>query len=208
MGADLEMMMEGYKIKTQPSDIDPSTDFTFAVNTAGDYIGDPGMAAWLCDELGIAPELVSPDHKTCSIGFCEREQKWYGWSHRAIYGFGVGSRVSKGDCGYKPDNPEELIDEYANWLDGKDAEQRRAECQILEDRSGIRVLHAPLLIEAVTSPEGLAAALNGEGRSTETIDLHGGSNAVSIQTCGRGGWVAETLADAKQMAIDFAEGVA
>ena len=36
-----------------------------------------------------------------SIGFSEKEQKWYGWSHRAIYGFGVGSKVKKGDCGYK-----------------------------------------------------------------------------------------------------------
>ena len=36
-----------------------------------------------------------------SIGFSEKEQKWYGWSHRAIYGFGIGSKVKKGDCGYK-----------------------------------------------------------------------------------------------------------
>ena len=36
-----------------------------------------------------------------SIGFSEKEQKWYGWSHRAIYGFGVGSKIKKGDCGYK-----------------------------------------------------------------------------------------------------------
>ena len=35
-----------------------------------------------------------------SIGFSEKEQKWYGWSHRAIYGFGIGSKVKKGDCGY------------------------------------------------------------------------------------------------------------
>ena len=25
-----------------------------------------------------------------AIGFSEKEQKWYGWSHRAIYGFGIG----------------------------------------------------------------------------------------------------------------------
>ena len=36
-----------------------------------------------------------------SIGFSEKEQKWYGWSHRAIYGFGIGSKIKKGDCGYK-----------------------------------------------------------------------------------------------------------
>lgn len=28
--------------------------------------------------------------KGAAIGFSEKEQKWYGWSHRAIYGFGIG----------------------------------------------------------------------------------------------------------------------
>ena len=45
------------------------------------------------EKRGIVPE----DHKL-SIGFCEQEQKWYGWSHRAIYGFGVGDVVKEGDC--------------------------------------------------------------------------------------------------------------
>ena len=26
--------------------------------------------------------------------------KWYGWSHRATYGFGIGDKVKKGDCAY------------------------------------------------------------------------------------------------------------
>jgi hypothetical protein len=33
-----------------------------------------------------------------SIGFSEKEQKWYGWSHRAIYGFKVGDGCKAGDC--------------------------------------------------------------------------------------------------------------
>ena len=32
-----------------------------------------------------------------SIGFSEKEQKYYGWSHRAIYGFGIGDIVKEGD---------------------------------------------------------------------------------------------------------------
>lgn len=28
-----------------------------------------------------------------SIGFSEKEQKWYGWSHRAIHGFGIGDEA-------------------------------------------------------------------------------------------------------------------
>jgi len=30
------------------------------------------------------------------LGFSEKEKKWYGWSHRATYGFGVGHEVKKG----------------------------------------------------------------------------------------------------------------
>ena len=30
---------------------------------------------------------------TCAIGFQPEEQKWYGWSHRAICGFGVGDKI-------------------------------------------------------------------------------------------------------------------
>lgn len=48
---------------------------------------------------GIVPEGGS-------IGFSEKEQKWYGWSHRAIYGFGIGSKVKKGDAGYNPEKGE------------------------------------------------------------------------------------------------------
>jgi hypothetical protein len=31
------------------------------------------------------------------LGFSEEEQKWYGWSHRAYYGFGIGYEVKEGD---------------------------------------------------------------------------------------------------------------
>lgn len=32
------------------------------------------------------------------VGFSEKEQKWYGWSHRAIHGFKIGDKC-KGDLG-------------------------------------------------------------------------------------------------------------
>ena len=67
-------------------------------NPQNQRIGDEEITRYLCDKLGIAPELRTPDSNTCSIGFCEREQKWYGWSHRAIFGFGVGDVAKEGDC--------------------------------------------------------------------------------------------------------------
>ncbi len=35
------------------------------------------------------------------LGFSEKEQKFYGWSHRAIYGFGIGHKVKKGNMPHK-----------------------------------------------------------------------------------------------------------
>jgi len=79
-----------------------NTDTTVLVKSAytpmGDYIGDKKMAHLLCTEKGIKPEKAHPSHKVCSIGFCETEKKWYGWSHRAIFGFGIGSVAKEGDC--------------------------------------------------------------------------------------------------------------
>jgi hypothetical protein len=84
----------------------------------------------LCVKRGIRPERRTPESNVCSIGFSGHDGKWYGWSHRAIFGFKIGSKCAKGHCHYKP-------------------------------------------------------------RS------HGG----------RGQWTARTVADARQMACDFAEGV-
>lgn len=35
----------------------------------------------------------------CSVGKSEADGKWYGFSHRAIGGFGVGDKVKKDTCG-------------------------------------------------------------------------------------------------------------
>ena len=77
------------------------------------YIGDSKEAEWFA-EKGIKPEASKGGDVAC-IGFCEKEQKWYGWSHRARYGFGIGDKVKEGDCcassGYTDDylaqHPEE-----------------------------------------------------------------------------------------------------
>ena len=37
---------------------------------------------------------------THGVGFSLKDNKWYGWSHRAIYGFKIGSTCKKGDCHY------------------------------------------------------------------------------------------------------------
>jgi hypothetical protein len=202
--------MMAYVLSHEPYDLDRPDDGGMIVGRTlgGDYIGDERKTRWLCDELGIVPELISPEHRVCSVGFCEREQKWYGWSHRAIYGFGIGSQVKKGDCGYVADTPEGLIESRADFFGDIPGgrEKAIAECAILPDRSGIRIIHHPLLVPLATSAADIVDAVDGSA-DLPMIDLYGGSNALSIEKCGRGEWTAATLADARQMACDFAESV-
>ena len=51
------------------------------------------------DWLMIKPEKTHPDHSACSFGKSEADGKWYGWSHRAVAGFGKGGKVSTDTCG-------------------------------------------------------------------------------------------------------------
>lgn len=45
------------------------------------------------EKKGIKPEKIDSSHTVRTIGFSEKEQKWYGWSHRAICGFKVGDTI-------------------------------------------------------------------------------------------------------------------
>lgn len=46
----------------------------------------------LLDKHGI-------EKKGMGLGFSEKEQKWYGWSHRAVCGFKVGDKIFEADYG-------------------------------------------------------------------------------------------------------------
>jgi len=83
----------------------------------GDYIGTSRWAHRLIVKRGIKPEKRTPESNVCSIGFCEKEQKWYGWSHRAIYGYGIGDVIEEGSSAstsgwtdeYLAEHPEEDV---------------------------------------------------------------------------------------------------
>lgn len=74
----------------------PTLVYTF-YNANGDYIGNVDDFRKLVVEKGIIPETYD-DNSVCSIGKSIKDDKWYGWSHRAIYGFSIGEEVKKGDC--------------------------------------------------------------------------------------------------------------
>lgn len=183
----------GYELRTErvSGGIFGCKDFEIvsAYSPDGTYIGSPENAKHLVDKMGIAPEKARSDHKVCSIGFCANENKWYGWSHRAIYGFGVGSHVKPGDCAYKPRNFSEFVETVKRWY----ADDMYSNLK-LEVDEGVKV---KVVYDIIPKGEDASKAYH----HTEEI------YPERWIGYGRGEWTAKTLEDAKQMAIDFAEGV-
>lgn len=187
----------GYEIRKELVDGTPygSSDIEIksAYTQTGAYIGKSREAYRLCKKRGIKPEVRTPDSNVCSIGFCEEEQKWYGWSHRAIYGFGVGSEVKKGSCAYTPTTKDDFKEDMIRfWHDPEIHEQTLAKSDYIEDGiNGVQIYW----------------------RYTDKVKnekLRGKISAVFQSypdEYGRGEWVAKNLVDARQMACDFAEGV-
>lgn len=60
-------------------------------------------------EHGISKIMSAYGKNVPSLGYSASEEKWYGWSHRAIYGFGVGDKIDKATCGYKKMKEKGLI---------------------------------------------------------------------------------------------------
>jgi len=186
-------------------DFDMCTAFTWP---DGWYIGDKKIGYYICAKRGIKPEKIQRKElpkavkakrllkegedetmRPCSIGFCEEENKWYGWSHRAIYGFTIGSKVVKGSCGFTPRNKQEFVEDTVNFYTDDDDTNIKYELDHLDK---------------YTNEKGMRLTFT-------TVQDDGGTINHDIFTTypawGRGEWKAKTMEDAKQMAIDFARGV-
>lgn len=86
----------GYDVQTERclvGDDEQPVIIKAAYTPSGDYIGTSRWAHRLIVKRGVKPEKAHPSHSVCSIGFCEKEQKWAGWSHRAICYFGIGDKI-------------------------------------------------------------------------------------------------------------------
>lgn len=93
----------------------PDVNTVYGYTDKGDWVGDEKMSRFLCVKKGINPEKISPKNNICSIGYCEKDGKWYGWSHRAIFGFKKGDVVKKGNL----TNTSGLSDEYLKTHPGE-----------------------------------------------------------------------------------------
>lgn len=170
----------------------------------GSYLTRVGMEEDLnyLFKRGITEQIQDGygEPRTACIGYNPVEQKWYGWSHRAIYGFGVGSEVKAGSCAYLSNNKESFLErEFNFWSDpeysiGDDKAYFCDKYFVEEDRyvSGVEITYT----------------------YNDLVPNKSLRGTVYKRFCpfpdkwGRGEWTALTLEDAKQMAIDFARGVA
>lgn len=201
MNVDNYLKEVAYKT-TMDTGFDGSLSEVYKSKFDDSYITHIGME----DDIKFLAEIEITEELTHGVGFSPKDNKWYGWSHRAIYGFNVGSTCKKGDCHFVADNPEELIDDHANFfadISAESVQNHRNECQILPDRSGIRILTTPITLP-VASISNLAEGLEDIDCLPEEMIFK--DDFYTIE-CGKGEWVAKTMEDAKQMAIDFNSGV-
>lgn len=119
------------------------------------------------------------------VGLSEDDGKWYGWSRSHIYGFEVGSSCEKTHIHYKPADKEGFMElQKALWVDPK---------------------HLNLVVDDITE-KGFAIKWDYSDDFPEE-KLRGTKGYVPCnfpEEYGKGEWVAETMDDAHQMAIDFA----
>ena len=102
-------ILEEYKIKIEESQ---GIKMIFVYNKDDKYIGTLKDFEMYVEKYGLSQIQTYNDNKVCSIGFNEKEQKWYGWSHRAIFGFGIGSVVEEGSCCAESGYIEDYIKEH------------------------------------------------------------------------------------------------
>ena len=82
----------GYEVRTEIiSGLGPPFIVKSAYTTKGEYLGDAKIARFLMVKYGIKPEYRTKTSRTCSIGYSKKHKKWFSWSHRALFGFGVGA---------------------------------------------------------------------------------------------------------------------
>lgn len=85
-------------------------------NKDNKYVGNLEDFKTLVRKYGITKFETYNNNNVCSIGFNEKENRWYGWSHRAIHSFGVGDEVKEHDL----TNTSGYIDSYIKEHPEKD----------------------------------------------------------------------------------------
>jgi len=159
------------------------------LDKGGSYVGDINFGYSLAQ---MDLHYIQPAEDTldiCQVGYSHVERKWYGWSHRAMFGFGVGSKVKEGDIGYQP------VDAY-DWLVIR---------MKFFDYDSYILINDDGTVQSKEYQE-ISKAVKVEMWNSKAKRKFVSESDIPTEF-GRGEWTAETIDDAKQMAIDFARGV-
>lgn len=143
------------------------------------------------DDMKYLAEREITEELTHGTGYSPLDNKWYGWSHRAIYGFTIGSTCKKGDAHYKGSSLKEQEEAAIRFWEDDCHDNTR--CDGIIEKHGDKYFDIKWDYNHTVPNEKLRGTLGGCSHY--------------IKSLGRGEWVAETMEDAKQMAIDFNEGV-
>lgn len=110
-----EEIIKEYKLKvakTYIGDDEKNSIVMVTVETLdGKYVGDLESAKFYFDK-GILPETDFRNNPVVSIGKSYIDGKWYGWSHRAMYGFQIGDVVKEGDLTASSGLINEYLEEH------------------------------------------------------------------------------------------------
>ena len=170
---------------TGTSTIDGDDGLVYYSNFDDSYITRVGLE----DDIKFLVAREITDELAHGVGFSPKENKWYGWSHRAICGFEIGATCKKSDCHYRAANIQDEIEAARAFWNGEGHSETNAELQ------ADGTIHVSWKY-AETIP-------NKKLRST----IGGCDWDYDPNNFGRGEWIAGTMEDAKQMAVDFNEGV-
>jgi len=175
-----------------------------------EYIGSPETAQWICIEKGVYPQSIEwpyyipfrevskkqtilnslsdvlPHYylaNVCTIGWSEITKSWFGWSHRAMKGFTIGSKITKGHLGYRPSTNQEVLGDAISYYRKNNKIQSVNSNTIVDGQPDFEIIY--------------------ESKQTKSV----GSYKEIYPELGHGEWIAESYEDAKEMAIDFAQDV-
>lgn len=148
------------------------------------YITRKGME----DHIEFLADREITGELTHGVGFSPKDNKWYGWSHRAIYGFEIGSTCKKGDIHYRASNLDDEIERAISFW--SDEYKIDIKAKVISDSE----IYVSWRYNNNVENKALRSKIDG-------VTWHYDANNF-----GKGEWVAKTMADAKQMAIDFNEG--
>lgn len=197
----------GYYLQTDLVTMSPKEEpieMTSAYNMHGHYIGTAEDAEYLCVDRGIIPELASDTHNVCSVGYSHKDGKYYGWSHRAIHGFGIGDKVKFGDCAYTPDTMENAVKKLNEWHN--DPEFKNVRYSVSPKGEDEKNFYLEV-VRSEYSDEEAARDRDHEHIRPEDAGWVITSREVETVPKGRGEWAAEDHNHVREMAYNFAESV-